>query len=509
MTSPRYATQAALSASDTTLFVDGSLAQSVDSARLWQLDKVSVTTPGTDVLTATPAGRWLATAGRLPAPWTGILYVSTTGNDATGTRNDMSRPYLTVQAALNAAQTGDTVWVGPGTFSSGAVSVTWPNTEGLTLRGMGPESTKLTSSSAVSVPTLTIPAGASVVIQNATIQDIEIEKTDTSSTTNACFFADVTANPLLAGANGLVFRNVKFTRNAPGGAGAGFYDACSLSQVNRFAFINCAGQVRAFNCGEGYAVDCRFYGQGDVFGGLISTWQNPSSGVVTLLNAKQRFVSCIMKGSTANGVNGLQIGGAPVVDFDPGCAVEDGIGVNGSLTRYSAALVPNVRFGGQVSGNIAITYAGATNAGTFNFDGFQHTSGTNTWSSSSVRQAVTMRDANLTTVSPGARIDLNIRKSTYTSFSGTIGANGATVDRDVEGTSLTMVAGTNTFTGIFPWPTGASVRLSATMTTAGAPLAARATITTPIVGPQAATGVVTIVCGVGTDTVDVEVTRTG
>lgn len=504
-----FANNAALSAVDTTAYTDFSLAQTTDAQRLWILSKASVATVGTNILSANPAGRWIAAAGLLAMPWAGVLYVSTSGSDSTGTRNDASKPYLTIQAALNAAQTGDTIWVGPGTFSSGSSSTVWPNTEGLTLRGMGPEATKMTSSSAASVPTLTIPSTATVVVQNATIQDIEIEKTDTSSTTNACFFADVQGNPLLAGANGLVMRNVKFTRNAPAGAGAGYYDACSLSQVNRFAMINCSGQLRAFNCGEGYVVNCRIYGQGDVFGGLITNWSNPSSGIVTLLNAKQRYVSCVIKGSAANSVPGIQIGGAPVVDFDAGCQVEDGIGNNGSLTRYSAALVPNVRFRGQVSGNINLTYSGATNAGVFNFDQMTHTSGTNTWSSSSVRQAVTMRDANLTTISPGARIDLNIRKSTYTSFSGTIGANGATVDRDVEGTTLTMAGGTANFSSIFPWPTGATVRLSATMTTAASPNACRATITAAIVGPQAATGTVAVVCGAGTDTVDVEITRTG
>lgn len=496
MTSPIYATQGALSAADSTLFPDGGLAATQDSNRIWQIDKTSAITPGTDVLTALPVGRWLATA-RLPAPWNGVLYVSTTGNDATGARNDESRPYATVQAALNAAQTGDTVWVGPGTFSSGAVSVTWPNTEGVTLRGMGPEATKLTSSSAVSVPTLTIPAGASVVIQNATIQDLEIEKTDTSSTTNACFFADITANPLLAGANGLVMRNVKFTRNAPAGAGAGFYDACSLSQVNRFALINCSGQVRAFNCGEGYIVDCRIFGQGDVFGGLISTWNNPAAGIVTLLNAKQRFVSCTIKGWTANGVTGLQIGGAPNVDFDPGCTVEDGIGLNGTLTRYSASLVPIVSFAGRWSGNLSLTYSGATNAGTFTFDGAKQTSGTNTWSSSSVRQTVSFKGASLLTITPQARIDLDIRGAVYTSFSATIGVNGATVDRDFYSNTVTLDgAGAGTITGIHPWPTGTTIDLVPGHRAAAAPAACCADVLAAIVGPQAATGSLSVAGGI-------------
>ena len=494
MPSNTYATEAALAAADSSLWPDGLIGATRDTNRWWQLDKGSAAAAGTNVLTAVPVGRWLAMA-RLATPWNGVLYVSTTGNDATGTRNDESRPYATVQAALNAAQTGDTVWVGPGTFSSGAVSVTWPNTENVTFRGMGPEATKLTSSSAVSVPTLTIPAGASVVIQNATIQDLEIEKTDTSSTTNACFFADITANPLLAGANGLVFRNVKFTRNAPAGAGAGFYDACSLSMVNRFALINCSGQLRAFNCGEGYIVDCRLFGQGDVFGGVITNWSNPSAGVVTLLNAKQRFVSCTIKGSTANGVPGLQIGGAPNVDFDPGCTIEDGIGLNGSLTRYSAAFVPIVSFQGRWSGNLSLTYSGATNAATFTFDGSTQTSGTCTWSSSSVRQLVSFKGAVLNTITPQARIDLDLRGAIYTSFTATIGVNGATVDRDFYSNTVTLAAGTGSITGIHPWPTGTTIDIVPGHRATTAAAACCADVNAAIVGPQAATGSLTVAGG--------------
>lgn len=503
-----YASTAAMAAADTSsaAFTDFSFAETTDEQRLWVLSKASAATVGSNVIAANPAGRWLAAQSFYTMPWAGTLYVSSGGSDATAKRNVASLPYATVQAALNAASSGDTILVGPGTFTG---AITWPNVDNLKLRGMGAEVTRITSTANDGIPTIKFPNTLTSTVLSATIQDLEIEKTDTTSTTNACLFVDITGTGgILSSNTGLTLRNVKATRNAPAGAGAGFYDSFSFSQVNNINMFACAGSARFFNCGTAYALGCKFSGQGDVFGGLITNWSNPSGTVVTAGQGLQRYIGCVMTGSTANGVNGLQIGGAPRVEFTD-AVVTDGLANNGTLTRYSAALVPVVRFRGQIDGAIAITYSGATNAGTFDFDQLIHTSGTNTWSSSSVRQSVLMRNASLLTITPQARIDLNIRKSVYTSFTGTIGANGATVDRDVEGTTLTMAGGTANFSSIFPWPTGATVRLSATMTTAASPNACRATITAAIVGPQAATGTVAVVCGAGTDTVDVEITRTG
>lgn len=55
----------------------------------------------------------LVAAASLAPRGPGKLHVSPLGDDATGRRNDSSRPYLTIRAALAAAKPGDTVWVGP------------------------------------------------------------------------------------------------------------------------------------------------------------------------------------------------------------------------------------------------------------------------------------------------------------------------------------------------------------------------------------------------------------
>lgn len=47
------------------------------------------------------------------------LYVSTTGNDLTGTRHDITKPFLTIAEAASAALVGDTIMVLPGTYNEG------------------------------------------------------------------------------------------------------------------------------------------------------------------------------------------------------------------------------------------------------------------------------------------------------------------------------------------------------------------------------------------------------
>lgn len=46
-----------------------------------------------------------------------ILYVATTGNDSTGTIGDLSKPYLTIEAAVSAAVSGDLIYVFTGTYN--------------------------------------------------------------------------------------------------------------------------------------------------------------------------------------------------------------------------------------------------------------------------------------------------------------------------------------------------------------------------------------------------------
>lgn len=62
---------------------------------------------------------------------TNLVYVSTTGNDSTGARNDLSKPFLTLEAALSASLSGDTIIV-----FSGSYTVTTTASNGLSKDGV-------------------------------------------------------------------------------------------------------------------------------------------------------------------------------------------------------------------------------------------------------------------------------------------------------------------------------------------------------------------------------------
>jgi hypothetical protein len=59
------------------------------------------------------------------------LYVSVNGNDTTGARNNLAKPFLTLEAARDAASSGDTIFVYPGAYT-----VTTTDTNGLAKDGV-------------------------------------------------------------------------------------------------------------------------------------------------------------------------------------------------------------------------------------------------------------------------------------------------------------------------------------------------------------------------------------
>lgn len=68
------------------------------------------------------------TLGEGKGPWASVLYVDNVrGNDLTGVRGNMNRPFATIQAAVNAAQTDDTIQLAPQRFAN-AAAITIPAT---------------------------------------------------------------------------------------------------------------------------------------------------------------------------------------------------------------------------------------------------------------------------------------------------------------------------------------------------------------------------------------------
>jgi hypothetical protein len=62
------------------------------------------------------------------------VYVDVAGDDITGERGDPSKPFLTLAAALAASASGDTIFVGPGSFPA---AFTWLDSRALAGSGVG------------------------------------------------------------------------------------------------------------------------------------------------------------------------------------------------------------------------------------------------------------------------------------------------------------------------------------------------------------------------------------
>ncbi len=96
------------------------------------------------------------------------LFVDINGDNGSAERGSLVFKYLTVQAALDAAQPGDVIQVGPGTFTE---NLTWPETQSVSLVGSGKGTTVLAAASGDVItvaPTVGVLNGAS--IRGLTIQ---------------------------------------------------------------------------------------------------------------------------------------------------------------------------------------------------------------------------------------------------------------------------------------------------------------------------------------------------
>ena len=94
-----------------------------------------------------------------------------TGDNDTAQRGSLVFKYLTIQAALDAALAGDTVWITPGVYVE---DLTWPDTNNITLKGTSNTSTQITNDTAVD----TITIAPTVPIALANIIDTAISNTD-------------------------------------------------------------------------------------------------------------------------------------------------------------------------------------------------------------------------------------------------------------------------------------------------------------------------------------------
>jgi len=116
------------------------------------------------------------------------LYVDQNGNDGTAVRGNANRPWATIQAAISAAQDGDQVRIGPGTWTLDQNTVLQPNSGGptptnrLSIVGSGQGATKIVRNGASSAPLFYIPSTQKKFeLRDLAIQDVTSFATATIS----------------------------------------------------------------------------------------------------------------------------------------------------------------------------------------------------------------------------------------------------------------------------------------------------------------------------------------
>ncbi len=91
-----------------------------------------------------------SSASSLKGPWSSVLYVDQVyGNDVTAQRGNDNRPFATIQAAINAMLTSDTVWIAPQAFTLTAALTVPATVVTGSIRGMPAPSSGLSVSTSL------------------------------------------------------------------------------------------------------------------------------------------------------------------------------------------------------------------------------------------------------------------------------------------------------------------------------------------------------------------------
>lgn len=158
---------------------------------------------GASRMTLVPAGLLIGTLGPSNALWVDGVY----GVDATGQRGNQARPFLTIQAALNATQTGDQVIVAPQAFAVAAPLTIPATTTKLSVKGGGSVNVQAQS------PTqLTGAPGISVWDLGANLGLSQVMFEDLAMTASGAGAACVKADGSLYAANQFTPLGVTFSR---------------------------------------------------------------------------------------------------------------------------------------------------------------------------------------------------------------------------------------------------------------------------------------------------------
>lgn len=293
------------------------------------------------------------------------VYMSTTGSDTTGRHGDPSRPFLTLQGALGACFSGDTIFVGPGIFEVNQVPgtpFTWPATlTSVSVVGCGvvtsfvsvtpnPTAGTLLQDGVItgvgsSLLNLAWSAPSLVPLEGFRLENLSLSAPGAESVIRVSDTNSPIQNYMMG--DGLVLRNVSLYN--PGIANLW---ALNASNVNNYTFDNVdltGADVRLYNCREKRPTrDLRARNLGlridSTDGGLPLMW---SGGAQTFEH------------STFG--NNVYLGGQANVLFGKTCVIDGTLTSSGTVSvsgplAVGGIYVPHLRFFGRV-GNVTLTGA--------------------------------------------------------------------------------------------------------------------------------------------------------
>jgi len=283
--------------------------------------------------------------------WDGILFVDATdGHDASAKRGSLTFKYQTIQAALDDAQAGDVVWVGPGTY---AEDIVWPDVNDVTLRGFGIDQTTITNATA----STTVSVAPTVdTVTNFSIFDLEIA----NDGANHCLDIYGTNDLNLGGVDTPIWiQNVRFSA-----AGLGL----SLALAAHVRMNNVYSQRATIYC-EQY--------------GLVTVSNSFIQDVQLISNAGGQDPSA---GFGAFILDSTQAGDVTVNEEAVFVATDDTqiVNLTGNLTDEAEGVFGSIMDNGRIVGNVAVTFVlsvaanvlstvaifdGARISGTFAFGG--------------------------------------------------------------------------------------------------------------------------------------------
>jgi hypothetical protein len=302
-----------------------------------------------------------------------FIYMDVNGNDSTGQRGDASKPFLTLQAAVNEMQNGDVILIGPGEFQINtniATPFSWPaNTSitSITIIGSGISTdynsinsprkagtlikaniaNGTTLSPNVMFPIISPSSPNNRTISGFRIENLSVRPTTSGGGSNIHVFRCYNTNYSLSDSgdrymygDGLVMKNISVE-----GLGLTSLIADRVNQYNIDSVVF-AGSVDLTNCRLLVLSSIR-----NVIGGAFTVRGNRSAPVPVLIDgARNRYMfnSCDLSGIT--------IGGDAEVYIDKQCRLSSGLG--GTALQKNGIFVPSIQFYGIAE---SVNFTGPTN----------------------------------------------------------------------------------------------------------------------------------------------------